>query len=442
MGVRSAFVDLPWRSSFSFGNPVPLFPGKKYWNVNIVWSVVMPEYIWKGTNSYGEKRKGKFEANSEAAVRAHLKRIRITPEVVKEAPKDLLQNVDMFQPKVTGKDVVIFTRQLSTMLDAGLPLVQSLEILSEQQDNKTFRRILNDIQQDVEVGMTFADAMKKHPKVFDNLFCNMIEAGEMGGILDVILRRLAAFLEKSMALKKKIKGAMTYPVICLSIALIITAVILIFVVPVFAKMFEDFGSALPAPTQIVMNASEFAKGNFLIIAGAIAVLVFAIRKIYSTEKGQEYIDRLLLRLPVFGPLIRKVAVAKFTRTLGTMVQSGVPILEALGVVGRTAGNKVIEKAVFRVKGSISEGRSIAEPLEETGVFPGMVVQMINVGESTGALDTMLAKIADFYDEEVDQAVDNMTAMIEPFMMIFLGGLIGGLVVAMYLPIFKMASVIG
>ncbi|MFP3984367.1 MAG: type II secretion system F family protein, partial [Desulfurivibrionaceae bacterium] len=278
--------------------------------------------------------------------------------------------------------------------------------------------------------------------VFDNLFCNMIEAGEMGGILDIILRRLAAFLEKTQALKKKIKGAMTYPVICLSIALLITAVILVFVVPVFAKMFKDFGSALPLPTQMVMNASDFAKSNFLIIVGTIGVVIFIIRKIYGTDRGQEYIDRLLLRLPVFGPLIRKVAVAKFTRTMGTMVQSGVPILEALGVVARTSGNKVIEKAIYRVASSISEGRSIAEPLEETGVFPGMVVQMINVGESTGALDDMLGKIADFYDEEVDQAVDNMTAMIEPFMMIFLGGLIGGLVVAMYLPIFKMASVIG
>ncbi|MGM0682274.1 MAG: type II secretion system F family protein, partial [Thermodesulfobacteriota bacterium] len=330
----------------------------------------MPEYIWKGVNSYGEKRKGKLQVANEAAVRSYLKKIRITPEVIREAPKDLFENISMFQPKVTGRDVVIFTRQLSTMLDAGLPLVQSLEILSGQQDNKTFKNILIEIQKDVEVGMTFADAMKKHPKVFDNLFCNMIEAGEIGGILDVILRRLAAFLEKSMALKKKIKGAMTYPVICLSIALVITAVILIFVVPVFAKMFQDFGSALPVPTQIVMNASEFAKSNFLIIVGILGILIFAIKKIYSTARGQEYIDRFLLRLPVFGPLIRRVAVAKFSRTLGTMVQSGVPILEALGVVGRTSGNKVIEKAIYRVSGSISEGRSIAEPLEETGVFPG------------------------------------------------------------------------
>ncbi|MFH1217401.1 MAG: type II secretion system F family protein [Pseudomonadota bacterium] len=402
----------------------------------------MPVYTWKGVNSYGEKRQGKLEAQSEAGALAQLKKIRIKPTVLKEAPKDLFANIPMFQPKVTGKDVVIFTRQLSTMIDAGLPLVQSLEILAGQQDNPTFKKLLTAVRLDVETGMTFADSMKKHPKVFDNLYCNMIDAGEMGGILDTILNRLAAFMEKSMALKKKIKGAMTYPVICLCIALVITAVILIFVVPVFAKMFADFGSALPAPTQIVVDASNFVKGNFFLMIIALVAVIVAIKKIYNTEKGRKKIDMLMLKAPVFGPLIRKVAVAKFTRTLGTMLHSGVPILESLSVVGKTAGNKVIEEAVFRVADSITEGRSIAEPLEETGVFPSMVVQMINVGESTGALDTMLEKVADFYDEEVDQAVENMTAMIEPFMMVFLGGLIGGLVIAMYLPIFKMASVVG
>ncbi|MBI5556519.1 MAG: type II secretion system F family protein [Deltaproteobacteria bacterium] len=402
----------------------------------------MPVYVWKGVNSYGEKRKGRIEAHSEAAALALLKKIRVKPTVLKVAPKDLLANLAMFQPKVTGKDVVIFTRQLSTMIDAGLPLVQSLEILAGQQENATFKKLLTDIRIDVETGMTFADAMKKHPKVFDNLFCNMIDAGEVGGILDTILNRLAGFMEKSMALKKKIKGAMTYPIICLCIALVITAVILVFVVPVFAKMFADFGSALPVPTQIVVDASEFAKKNFFIMIGVLVAVVVAIKKIYNTDKGRKKMDYMLINAPVFGPLIRKVAVAKFTRTLGTMLHSGVPILDSLNVVGKTAGNKVVEQAVFRVADSITEGRSIAEPLEETGVFPSMVVQMINVGEATGALDTMLEKIADFYDEEVDQAVENMTAMIEPFMMVFLGGLIGGLVIAMYLPIFKMASVVG
>jgi type IV pilus assembly protein PilC len=402
----------------------------------------MPIYTWKGKNSYGEKRKGKLEAPSEAAAAAQLKKMRITTTVLKEAPKDIFENIALFQPKVTGKDVVIFTRQLSTMIDAGLPLVQSIQILAAQQDNSTFKKVLTDIQTDVETGMTFAESMKKHPKVFDNLYCNMIDAGEVGGILDTILNRLANFMEKSMVLKKKIKGAMTYPAICLCIALVITAVILVFVVPVFASMFADFGSALPAPTQFVVELSEFAQSYFFIIIGGIVLFVVAIKKTYATKKGRKFIDRASLKAPVVGTLIQRVAVAKFTRTLGTMLQSGVPILDSLTVVGKTAGNAIIEEAVFRVADAITEGRTIAEPLEETGVFPGMVVQMINVGEATGALDVMLEKIADFYDQEVDQAVDNLTAMIEPFMMVFLGGLIGGLVIAMYLPIFKMASVVG
>jgi len=399
----------------------------------------VPVFIYKGVNSYGEKRKGKIDAVNEAAARAHLKKMRITPSTLKEAPKDLFENVSFLQPRVTGKDVVIFTRQLSTMIDAGLPLVQSLEILGNQQENPTFKKILQEIRADVETGSTIADAMKKHPEVFDNLYCNMIDAGEVGGILDTILSRLAVFMEKNMALLKKIKGAMTYPVICLCISFVVMAVMLIFVVPVFQKMFGDFGAALPAPTQFVVDASEFAKANFHLVLGGIFLAIWGVKKIYRTEKGRIQIDRLLLRMPIIGPLLRRVAVAKFTRTLGTMLGSGVPILEALNVVAKTAGNKVIEIAVFRVADAISEGRALAEPLEETGVFPGMVVQMINVGESTGALDVMLEKIADFYDEEVDQAVENLTSAIEPLMMVFLGGMIGGLVVAMYLPIFTMAG---
>ncbi len=402
----------------------------------------MPIYQWKGVNSYGEKRSGKVEMANEAMVQAHLKKMRITPSLIKEAPPDLLANIAFMKPKVTGKDVVIFTRQLSTMIDAGLPLVQSLEILSDQQENATFKQILREIRSDVETGTTFADAMKKHPTVFDNRYCNMVEAGELGGILDTILNRLAAFMEKNMALKKKVKGAMTYPIICLCISFVVLAVMLIFVVPVFQKMFADFGSALPAPTQMVVNMSDFAKHNFHFIIGAIIAAIFALKKVYKTEKGREKIDELLLKMPIVGTLLRRVAVAKFSRTLGTMLQSGVPILDSLNVVARTSGNKVVEKAVFRVTDSISEGRAIAEPLAETGVFPGMVVQMINVGEATGALDVMLTKIADFYDEEVDQAVENLTAAIEPLMMVFLGGMIGGLVVAMYLPIFSMAGAVG
>ena len=401
----------------------------------------MPIYKWKGKNSYGENRKGEIEAPDLQSATSQVKRLRIANPVVKEKPKDLFENISFLKPNVTGKDIVIFTRQLSTMIDAGLPLVQGLEILEKQQSNKTFKEALGGIRLDVEAGSTLADAMRKKPKIFDNLFTNMIEAGETGGILDTILSRLAAFMEKSMALKKKIKGALTYPTICLAISLLILVIILVFVVPVFSKMFEDFGSTLPLPTQIVVNLSEFFKNNIFYIIIAIFVLIMGIKKIYTTEKGQILIDKGLLYAPVVGPLLRKVAVSKFTRTLSTMLQSGVPILEALQVVAKTAGNKVIEIAVFRVGDSIAEGRPLADPLEETGVFPNMVVQMINVGESVGALDAMLEKIADFYDEEVDQAVENLTAMIEPFMMVFLGGMIGGLVVAMYLPIFKIASVV-
>jgi type IV pilus assembly protein PilC len=401
----------------------------------------MPGYVWKGKNSYGEKRKGELEAPDQAAALAQVKRLRISNPVVKEKPKDLFANISIFKPKVSGKDIVIFTRQLSTMINAGLPLVQGIEILEKQQSNPTFKTALGEIRQDVEAGSTLADSMRKKPKVFDNLFTNMIEAGETGGILDTILGRLATFMEKSMALKKKIKGAMTYPTICLAISLLILVIILVFVVPVFSKMFEDFGSTLPVPTQIVVNMSEFFKSNIIYIFMALFLVVMIIKKIYGTEKGRFSIDKGLLHAPIIGILLRKVAVAKFTRTLSTMLQSGVPILEALQVVAKTAGNKVIEKAVFRVGDSIAEGRPIAEPLEECGVFPNMVVQMINVGETVGALDAMLEKIADFYDEEVDQAVENLTAMIEPFMMVFLGGMIGALVVAMYLPIFKIASVV-
>ncbi len=402
----------------------------------------MPVYIWKGINSYGDKRKGEVEAPDQAAALSHVKRLRIKDPVIKEKPKDLFENISFFQPKVTGKDIVIFTRQLSTMIDAGLPLVQGLEILAKQQDNSTFKKVLTAIKTDVETGTTFADAMRKHPKVFDNLFSNMIEAGETGGILDTILGRLAIFMEKSMALKKKIKGAMTYPTICLAISILILIVILVFVIPVFESMFSGMGSSLPVPTQIVVSMSNAVKNNFIWIAMGAFLLVYLIKKIYSTKKGRYRMDALMLKAPVAGPLIRKVAVAKFTRTLSTMLQSGVPILDALQVVAKTAGNKIIEAAVFRVADSIAEGRPIAEPLEESGVFPNMVVQMINVGESVGALDTMLAKIADFYDGEVDQAVENLTAMIEPFMMVFLGGMIGGLVIAMYLPIFSMAGAVG
>ncbi len=357
-------------------------------------------------------------------------------------PKDIFENVAFMQPKVKQADIIIFCRQFSTMIDAGLPIIQCLDILYSQNENKTFKNILKEIKGNVESGQTFAEALKKYPKQFDDLFVNMIAAGEAGGILDSILRRLSAYMEKAAKLKAKIKGGMTYPIVTIIIAIIVIAIIMVFVIPVFEEMFEGMGGALPAPTQIVVNMSRFIKSNILYIIGFIGVLIFAIRRFYKTDKGRALMDDLFLRIPLFGPLIRKAAVSKFTRTMGTMLGSGVAILDALEIVAKTAGNKTIEKAVYETRSAISEGRTMSDPLSESGVFPSMVCQMIAVGESTGALDSMLTKIADFYDEEVDQAVENMTALIEPFMLVFLGVVIGGLVVSMYLPIFKMASALG
>ncbi len=401
----------------------------------------MPVYIWKGTTSSGEKRKGEIEARDEQAAHLLLRRQKITPSKIRAKPKDLLENVSFLQPKVTTKDIVIFTRQLSTMIDAGLPLIQALDILATQQENKTLKNILLDTKAEVESGSTFADALKKHPKQFDRLFCNMVAAGEVGGMLDDVLKRLANYMEKAQRLKSKVKGAMTYPAIVLAIAGLVLGVILIFVIPVFEKMFADFGSALPVPTQMVVNLSSFVKSYSLLMVGCFIIMVFLFKKYYSTNNGRHVVDRLVLKAPVFGPLLRKVAVAKLTRTLGTLIDSGVPIIETMSIAARTAGNKIVEDAIYKVRASISEGRTIAEPLHESGIFPAMVVQMISVGETTGALDQMLNKIADFYDEEVDTAVDALTSMIEPFMIVFLGGTVGSIIVAMYLPIFKMAGAV-
>ena len=382
-----------------------------------------------------------MEAANEGVVRSNLVRLRITPTKIKKKPKDLFENVSWLQPKVKEKDIILFARQFSTMIDAGLPIIQCLEILHTQQNNKTFKRMIKEIKEKVEGGATLAEALKQFPKHFDDLFVNMIAAGEAGGILDAILRRLAASMEKAAKLKSQVKGAMTYPIVTLIIAIIVLAVILVFVIPVFEEMFADFGGELPLPTQIVVTASEIAKSKIVYIIIALIIFGIAFKKAYATEKGQDMVDDLVLKIPVFGELLRKVAVAKFTRTMGTMLASGVAILEALDIVAKTAGNRTIEKAVYDVRSGIAEGRTMADPLQESGVFPAMVCQMIGVGESTGALDAMLEKIADFYDEEVDQAVENMTALIEPFMLVFLGATIGGLVVAMYLPIFKMAGAI-
>jgi type IV pilus assembly protein PilC len=399
----------------------------------------MAVYQWVGTNRKNETRKGEMEAANERTVRSNLMRLRITPSKIKKKPKDLFENVSWLQPVVKEKDIILFARQFSTMIDAGLPIIQCLEILYTQQGNKTFKRMIKEIKEQVESGATLAEALKRFPKHFDDLFVNMIAAGEAGGILDAILRRLAAYMEKAAKLKAQVKGAMTYPIVTLIIAVAVLGIILVFVIPVFEEMFADFGGELPIPTQIVVAASEIVKSKILYIIIGIIILGFTARKFYATEKGQDMADDLLLKIPVFGELLRKVAVAKFTRTMGTMLASGVAILEALDIVAKTAGNRTVEKAIYDVRSGIAEGRTMADPLQESGVFPAMVCQMISVGESTGALDAMLEKIADFYDEEVDQAVDNLTSLIEPFMLVFLGVTIGGLVVAMYLPIFKMAG---
>ncbi len=402
----------------------------------------MPVYKWVAETKKGKILKGELEAGDERIAQLQLKRRNLTIKKIKPKPKDLFENVAFFQPKITAKDVVIFTRQFSTMIDAGLPLVQGLTILAEQTENKTFQNVLKTVTKDVEGGSSLAEALKKHPKVFDALYFNLVAAGEIGGILDTILQRLAAYIEKAEKLKTRIKGAMTYPIIVVAIAVLVIAVILIFVIPVFQEMFSSFGKALPVPTQIVVNMSDFLKGNIHYVIVGFIVFVFAFKKYRNTKKGRKQTDALALKLPVFGNLLKKSAVARFTRTLGTMISSGVPILDALEIVAKTSGNVILEEIIYEVRSSIAEGQTIAEPLSEADIFPRMVVQMISVGEATGALDTMLNKIADFYDDEVDAAVEALTSMLEPLLMVFLGGAIGGLVIAMYLPIFQMAAAMG
>ncbi len=400
----------------------------------------MPEFNWEATSSTGDKKKGTMEAANSEAVHAALRRQGLSPTKVKAKPKEIKISIPGFSEKVKDRDIVIFTRQFATMIDAGLPLVQCLEILSSQTENKTLGKALSTVQNDVEGGASFAEALDKHPKIFDQLYVNMVAAGEAGGILDTILNRLAAYMEKAMGLKAKVKSAMVYPITIMFVAVGVIAILMVFVIPKFATMFTGMGGELPVLTKIVIDMSHFAASYKMVIAiGCFFGASFLFKRFYATEKGNRLMDGIFLRGPIIGSLIRKVSVAKFTRTLGTMLSSGVPLLEALDICARTAGNKVVEEAVFSTKDSIEEGKTIAEPLEETGVFPPMVVQMISVGEATGALDAMLNKIADFYDDEVDTAVDGLTSMMEPVMMVFLGGVIGFVVIAMYLPIFKMAT---
>jgi type IV pilus assembly protein PilC len=381
-----------------------------------------------------------MDAANEEAVMAQLRNQMLTPITVKLKPKDISEYLGFLKKKIKTKDLVIFTRQFATMIDAGLPLVQCLDIQATQQPNKGFQKVLKAIKADVEQGSTFADALRKHESTFDQLYTNLVQAGEVGGILDTILNRLAQYMEKAEQLKRKVKGAMVYPGTILVVSIGVIMLLLVKVIPVFKKMFEEFGGTLPAPTQVVVDMSEFLqKWIVLILAAMVGSVIAFLQARKRSAAFQLATDGFFLKTPVFGSLLRKVAVSRFTRTLGTMISSGVPILDALEICAKTAGNKVIENALFKTRAAISEGRTIAEPLEASNVFPGMVVQMIAVGEATGAMDTMLAKIADFYDEEVDAAVSALTALLEPLMMVFLGGTIGGILMAMYLPIFKIAE---
>jgi type IV pilus assembly protein PilC len=404
----------------------------------------MAMFRWQGVGPRGESLQGEMEAPTREAVIVRLRsqRIQPMPAKIRERGRGLDRNINLsFGSPVKTRDIVVFTRQFATMIDAGLPIVQCLQILAAQAENKAFAKVIGQVKEDVESGSTFAESLRKHPKIFDDLYTNMVAAGEVGGILDTILNRLAAYLEKAVKLKRKIKGAMIYPCSIVAIAAIVTAVLLIWVIPVFAELFESFGQELPLPTQLVIALSDFTTTNAPYILGAIIAAIVGIRTLYRTDRGRLEIDRLLLRTPVFGDLIRKSSVARATRTLGTLVSSGVPILDALAITARTAGNKIVERSLFVARTSIGEGRTIAEPLTQSKVFPPMVCQMISVGETTGSLDAMLQKIADFYEDEVDNAVANLMSLMEPMVILFLGVVIGGLVIAMYLPIFKLGSVL-
>lgn len=405
----------------------------------------MSVYVWEGKTTDGRRVRGEMEASNTQAVFNALRAQRIVPNSKKIREKgsglDREINIPFLKAKPKPKDMVVFTRQFSTMIDAGLPIVQGLDVLGKKHPSKAMKTILLDIKEFVQTGGTLADAMAKHPVAFDELFVNMVAAGETGGILDIILERLAAYLEKMDKLKRQVKTAMIYPSCVVGAAVIVTTILLVFVIPTFAELFNDFGAALPAPTRWVIALSDFMVAYFHIIFGGVGALWWITRRLMKTDRGKAIMHPIFLKMPVFGELIRKVAVARFSRTLGTMLSSGVPILDALNICARTSGNKVVEKEVLRIQMSITEGKTIAEPIQNSVIFPPMVVQMIDVGESTGALDAMLQKVADFYDDEVENEVNGMKQLIEPIMIGVLGVLVGGLVIAMYLPIFKLGTVV-
>jgi type IV pilus assembly protein PilC len=405
----------------------------------------MPTFLWEGKTAQGKTMKGDIEAPNIEAVFTALRERRIRPVANRIREKntglDRQINIPGFGESVKPKDISLFTRQFAIMIDAGLPIVQCLEILTEQSSSKLLRNTIHTIKKDVEGGATLANSLRKHSKIFDDLYVNMVEAGETGGVLNTILNRIALFIEKASRLKKKVKGAMIYPCSIVAVAVIVVAILLIFVIPVFAELFGSMGKALPAPTQITINISNWFIAYWLYMSLGIAGVVASIRIYYQTPQGRMKIDAVLLRLPIFGDLLRKVAVARFSENMSILLTSGVPILDGLAITARTAGNKVVEKAIMDSRISISQGKTVAEPLRESKIFPPMVCQMVAIGENTGGLDTMLKKIGEFYEEEVDDAVANLTALMEPLIMVVLGVILGGLVISMYLPIFQMGSLV-
>jgi type IV pilus assembly protein PilC len=406
----------------------------------------MATFAYVGRTRSGAVKKGELSAKTRDEAVDQLRKQSVVVTSLEEKKSGAGGfNLSFLGSGLTDKDLVVFTRQFGTMINAGLPLVQCLEILSTQSENKKLRETVGEVKTQVEAGSTFSDALRRHPKVFDDLYVNLVHAGEVGGLLDTILTRLAVYIEKAMKLKGQIKSAMIYPMAIMGVAVIVIAVLMLFVIPIFAKMFLELSGGkvgLPGPTQMVIDASNFFIGYWYVILGGIVGTIVGVKKYYGTVRGRMVIDKLLLKLPVVGDLIRKASVAKFTRTLGTLLSSGVPLLDGLTICAKTSGNKVVEETLINARVSISGGKTIADPLAASGVFPKMVTHMIAVGESTGALDAMLGKIADFYEDEVDQAVASLTALLEPAMMVFLGIVIGFIVIAMYLPIFKMASAIG
>jgi type IV pilus assembly protein PilC len=400
----------------------------------------MPNYNWKGRTRGGRIQEGVLVADSKDAAIAALRKQQIIVTAVTEKGKEFA--LPTLRGRITPKEIAVFTRQFSVMIDAGLPLVQCLEILGNQQENKTFRQILLQVRQDVESGSSLADSLRKHPKAFDDLYCNMVAAGEAGGILDTILQRLAQYIEKVVKLRAAVRSALVYPTAVIAIAVLVVWIILWKVIPTFATLFEGLGASLPLPTRITIALSNFIGAWWWLVFASIGVTLFLLHRYHKTHKGRRHIDGVMLRIPVLGMVLKKIAVARFCRTLSTLVSSGVPILEGLEITARTSGNAIVEDAIMATRRSVEEGKTIAEPLRGTDVFPDMVVQMVAVGEQTGALETMLTKIADFYEDEVDEATANLLALLEPVMIFFLGVVIGGIVISMYLPMFDLITKIG